>query len=213
MRLGRKYDIQQLYSEALTRLEFEFPSTLEGYDRSANSWTLISSSDLDVGCALVSAVINLGRENDILHILPVAFYIICRCHTGKELIEAMEQSEGPALRELSVFDRRAVIKGWHSLVERQATETLKWLVQEDIFITICTAYECPRNRRQHLHEYWFPQVSCSALEAWRSGWDEDYCKACALKSKELHDSGRRKIWEELPLFFGLPGWEELTKKT
>jgi hypothetical protein len=104
LRLGRKYDIQQLYSEALTRLEFEFPSTLEQYDRSsAYSWTLILSSGVHAGYTLVSAVINLGRENDILHILPLAFYIICSSHTAKELIEAMEQSEGSAL-ELSVFD-------------------------------------------------------------------------------------------------------------
>ena len=130
----------------------------------------------------------------------------------KEFVEVMERFEGSA-RELSVFDQRAVIKGWHTLVERQAKETLKWLVQDDTFATICTANACAANRRDRLHEYWFPHVSCSALEAWQLGWEKDFCKACMRKSKELHNTGRRKIWEELPLFFGLPGWEELTKKT
>jgi hypothetical protein len=63
-----------------------------------------------VGYDLVSAVVNLGRENGILHILPLAFYIICSSHTAKELIETMEQSEGSA-HELSVFDQKAIIKG------------------------------------------------------------------------------------------------------
>jgi hypothetical protein len=161
---------------------------------------------------ILFAVINLARENDTLSVLPVAFYMICSSLTAKELVEAMEGSEGSAY-ELSVFDQRAVIKGWNSLVERQATETFKWLVQEDIFATICTAYECPRNRRPHLHEYWFPRVNYSALVTWQLGWEKKYCKACLWKSKELHNAGRRKVWEELPLFFGLPGWEELTKKT
>jgi hypothetical protein len=157
-------------------------------------------------------IINLARETDILSVLPVAFYIICSAFTAKELVEAMEESEGSA-HELHVFDQRAVIKGWNSLVERQATETFKWLVQEDTFATICTTNECAINRRQHLHEYWFPRVNCSALVAWQLEWEKKYCKACMRKSKALHNAGRRKIWEELPLFFGLPGWEELTKKT
>jgi len=164
-----------------------------------------------VGHTLVSTIIDLARENDILHILPLAFYSICSSHTAKELLEASEQLEESA-HELSVFDQRVVIKGWHSLVERQATETFKWLAQEDIFAIICTGYACAKHRRNHLCKYWFPRVNCSALDAWQLGWEKDYCKACVSKSKELHDSGRRKIWEELPLFFGLPEWEELTKK-
>ncbi|KIM82681.1 hypothetical protein PILCRDRAFT_70265 [Piloderma croceum F 1598] len=209
LRLGRKYDIQQLYSEATKRLESEFPSTFEEFDNVADCFSLIDYDGDDKEISFT--IINLARENDVLSVLPGAFYAICTLHDMKEFVEAMERSEGSAT-ELSVFDQRVVIKGRHSLLERQATETYKWLWQEDTFAAICTANNCAKNRRELLHMYWFPQVSCSALATWQLEWEKNYCKACVRKSKELHNAGRRKIWEELPLFFGLPGWEELTKK-
>ncbi|KIM91580.1 hypothetical protein PILCRDRAFT_733 [Piloderma croceum F 1598] len=210
LRLGRKYNIQQLYSEALKRLEFEFPSTFEEYDRSSGSFTLIDVQDVGHDASLF-AVINLARENDILHILPAAFYIACTCLNGKEFIEAMESLEAPT-HELSVFDQRVVIKGWHSIVEKQAKTTFRWLVREDIFAPICTTDDCTNGRKDILIFMWFPKPDCMGLTPWLSWWNANCCNACIRKSKGLHDSGRRKIWEELPLFFGLPGWEELTKK-
>ena len=148
LRLGRKYDIQQLYSEALKRLELAFPSTIEEYDCSPDSFTLDDVWDMNYN-ALLFAVINLTRENDILHILPAAFYAACASLNGKEFIEAMENPEVNT-HELSVFDQRVVVKGWDSVVERQARTTFRWLTQKHSLAPICISDDCTHKKKDLL---------------------------------------------------------------
>lgn len=48
-----------------------------------------------------------------------------------------------------------------------------------------------------------------ALIRWKSAWENELCTECGKEAKEIHDAGREKIWEMLPLFFGLPSWTDL----
>ena len=205
LRLGRKYDIQQLQAEALRRLTFEFPSTLEEFDRLDTAYTLI---DCGVDTFLL-AVIHIARESDCLSVLPTALFQFCERYGVKGMIEALRQSDGTGY-EMSLADQRLAVAGWHTLIEMQAKETFAWLVNNDA----CPQPDaCGKGKNTILHTVWFPVPNSGmALMRWSSTWEKKFCKTCIRRSKLLHNEGRQKIWDELPGIFGLPGWEELTRQ-
>jgi len=143
-----------LYSEALTRLEYEFPSTLEGYDRSESCFSLIDVLDADRG-PVFFAIINLARENGILTLLPTAFYAIWSHLDVMEFFEAMEEST----HELSVPDQRTAIKGRDAMLCWQRISTFGWLEEEENFKPICTSNDCAKNRNKLLKNIYLPPSS------------------------------------------------------
>jgi hypothetical protein len=67
-----KYEITQLRKEAVARLTFEFPSTLEQWDNvSTEMMRLITREN-----GIVFDIIQLARQHDLLAVLPAAFYTI-----------------------------------------------------------------------------------------------------------------------------------------
>lgn len=211
LRLGRKYDIQQLHSEALKRLTFEFPSTLEEYDCSIENYTFIDDSDIDRSNLLL-AVIHLARETDNLSVLPAALYNFCFYYKIRAMIDFFQQSDGTSYA-MCLADQRTVIGGWHSLVEMQTKETFAWLANEDMFKDICiTDGVCTKSRNRLLLANWHPSPWCIALNAWAPHLEDGQCLGCIAKSKKVHNAGRQNVWNKLPSIFGLPGWEELKKQ-
>ncbi|KAF7362310.1 BTB domain-containing protein [Mycena venus] len=75
LKLGKKYDFRALLDSAVARLTFEYPATLEEYDRllcdDAPEYTPTRIVPYD---ALEFDVISLARESDIVSVLPSAYY-------------------------------------------------------------------------------------------------------------------------------------------
>jgi hypothetical protein len=208
LRLGRKYDIQQLQAEALRRLTFEFPSTLEEFDRLGIAYTLIDGDGINLATFFLT-IIHIARESDCLSVLPTVLFQFCERFGVKGMIGALQQSDGTGY-EMSLADQRLAVAGWHTLIEMQAKETFIWLVNNDG----CSQPDvCGKIKNNILHTIWFPVPrSGMALVRWDPTWEKRCCKACMRKSKLLHNEGRQKIWDDLPNIFGLPGWEELTRQ-
>lgn len=70
IRLGRKYDFRELLDLALARLNFEHPTTLHGYD----ALLLDRPTRIVATPSLSLDILALARENDILSVLPFAYY-------------------------------------------------------------------------------------------------------------------------------------------
>jgi hypothetical protein len=75
VRLGRKYDFEKLLCEAVDRLKFEYPATLDNYDLLKTGkpvrrpMTRVKFYD-----GIHFDVITLSRENEIYSVLPCAYY-------------------------------------------------------------------------------------------------------------------------------------------
>jgi hypothetical protein len=71
LRIGKKYDLKQLYHEAFSRLQYRFPSELEEWDNDFDHHSINEQP------GVAFDAINLLREVDIPLLLPVAFYMVC----------------------------------------------------------------------------------------------------------------------------------------
>jgi len=212
--MGRKYEIEQLRSEAVGRLTFDFPSTLDEYDQRTLDECRVYSSELDFPFHLFTTI-NLAREYNMLSILPAVFCRICSMLDIHHMVEAFEASDGTAYA-LSLLDQRVMIKGRYALTGTLAQRTFRWLTNEDVFTSICiTPQKCADKRKAFVVNYWLPTPTLSAMEPWKD-WEADwatyFCKPCIAKSKRLHHVGRQQMWNELPSVFGLSVWKDLTSK-
>ena len=206
LRLGRKYEIEQLRSEALQRLTHDYPPTLDRYDNIRTY--LISRGDIDLDLFFFT-IINLARKYDILSILPIAFLGLCLyCYDIKGMVDAFEKYD-QSPHSLSLPDQRVLLKGYSSLTNKliKTQYTLGWLKDY-------THQECSNSRRQIAMKYLPPQPAHMALAEWEN-WKEHMkyhlCRVCISKAEEQHNEGRREVWNELPSDFGLPEWGELVK--
>jgi hypothetical protein len=184
-----------------------FPSTLDQYDANGiQQITFETSLPFDVVC--------LAREAGIHCILPAAYYRYCEIFAEDGVLEGITRPDG-TLSTLSVQDQRAVMKGWHRLLQKQPSNTFQWMMFEleddREWFTACEARKpgCTFARKDLLCKFYPMESECRALQSWDPNWEVDMCSPCAELCKITHAHGRATIWEKLPSVFGLPNWDKL----
>ena len=72
--------------------------------------------------------------------------------------------------------------------------------------------KCDVVRRDIFYRSFRRYTYCVPLAQW-DPTDENagLCQFCVVTSKQLHNEGRTKVWQELPSTFDLPGWDELLR--
>jgi hypothetical protein len=125
LRLGRKYEIEHLRTEALSALSMAFPSTCDGF---------LALSDNGQGPiapypALFFDVIALAREADKLDILPAVYFSYCGSYQIDEVLGGIEREDG-TLSILSAEDQKSLLRGWHTLIDELPNQTLYWLLPD-----------------------------------------------------------------------------------
>lgn len=73
LRLGRKYDFEVLRIEALRRIFYEAPATLEEFDKRDSECRILYRGVP----AFWLDMLNLAREQDLQSVLPLALYMCC----------------------------------------------------------------------------------------------------------------------------------------
>jgi hypothetical protein len=210
LRLGKKYDLKQLYREAFTRLHHDFPSKLEAWDANA----LYDRISFQAG--LEFDTINLLREVDIPLFLPSAFVFVCQDvdFDVHEILGGIRRDDS-SLALLSMEDSAILLRGRQTLMDRQAESTFIWLDDEaagDIFPDCAQPPKCAAAREKIFYSLWHPLPLCIALADWDVRWEARLCKECIRQSKIKHHDGRQQIWKELPSIFGFPEWQQLPKE-
>lgn len=84
LRLGKKYEIDYLRDEALTRLTSEFPRTLKEMQLLPPEYSYIKHQK-----GILYDIINLARETAVYSILPVAFYLCLQDIVGHQSSSGM----------------------------------------------------------------------------------------------------------------------------
>lgn len=212
LRLGSKYFIERLRLDALNRLNCEYTSTF-------NQWEEIRLQKpilLRPHQGMSFDVINLARQNNILSILPAAFYD-CLDPTRNltwslaQIFDGFAQPNGH-VSILSPEDQKLCITGWWSLIRMQVEYTFGWIdPPADTQLARCRNTGCVDTRKS-LRLSLLPAIpNCLALEPWDDSWAEGMCKFCADAAKRSHRQGRLKVWSALPAVFGLPNWDEISQ--
>lgn len=81
IRLGRKYDFQELFNSAVERLAFENPTTFEGVDALLSTSLEYVPKRIIPYSGILFDIVTLARENNILSVLPCAYYRMVIKHT------------------------------------------------------------------------------------------------------------------------------------
>ncbi|KAJ7125130.1 hypothetical protein C8R44DRAFT_782400 [Mycena epipterygia] len=204
IRLGRKYDFRDLLDTALERITFENPATLEEYDMlPPKQYTTTRLVDYE---GILYDIVTLARENDILSVLPCAYYRAVKYYGRAELFDGVPRGDGTSAF-LAPIDQRRCVLGREKLIRTQSEPgyTFAWLrswTHGD-----CTDPKtCAEVRDSNMRKCW-GSAGLWALSPY-SEW-KPFCVSCKQHMKEEMVAGRKKIWEELPGFFDLLSWSEL----
>lgn len=114
LRLSTKYEISVLREKAATILSRCYPTTLADFDR----------LDRATSIRLCIAAVNLGRETNLLQILPTAFYFVA-------LLDVEEIANGMYGDHLRDAEFRVCIIGRDKLCEATRTITCQPLCNQE----------------------------------------------------------------------------------
>ncbi|KAF7370422.1 BTB domain-containing protein [Mycena sanguinolenta] len=187
IRLGRKYEFKNLLNLAVSRLTTEYPTTLEALDALSPELQTITGYP-----GVNFDVIVLASENDILSVLPSAYYY-CSIGLGSPgvLFEGIENADGTT----SALPPQGYTLGWvlDSAMVAGCTDPFKCRQAREMFARLCLD-------NAHLLAF----LGTSSLSEWCQ-----LCVVCHQYAKEAMNAGRIKMWAELPQLFDLSPWSEL----
>ncbi|KAJ7094266.1 hypothetical protein C8R44DRAFT_718388 [Mycena epipterygia] len=210
VRLGRKYDFKDILRTIVERLTYENPTTLEEYDAlrasrpSYSPTRIVYSSD-----GYYFDIISLARENNLLSVLPCAYFRALITSSPALIFDGIPRSDG-TIATLFPIDQRACILGRIKISHAQwdAGNTLGWMKDDVAGCTDPTVCMCQKS--SFIHKYVvkgslaaFPPLHLSFIDSL------GLCAVCKLDAITKTIAGRKKMWELLPTFFDLPPWGEL----
>ncbi|KAJ7686503.1 hypothetical protein B0H17DRAFT_940412 [Mycena rosella] len=204
IRLGRKYDFRDLLELAVERLIYENPPTLDGYMALSNPRYNMTCIESYTG--VYFDIITLARENNILSVLPCAYYRAVLF--SDQVFDGIEKKDGTST-SLAPIDQRRCVLGRESVLKQRFRPgyTLAWLRTWDDHDDNCTApSKCIKSRDELFRKYTVDDGRLLALATFQL---KGFCASCKGHANEAIVAGRKKVWEDLPGFFGLPPWDEL----
>ncbi|KAF7977014.1 hypothetical protein HWV62_4956 [Athelia sp. TMB] len=198
VRMGNKYQIDDILNNALRRLYYEFPDTLKDYDDTEDWSTIECSATINID------VVNLAREQNLLSVLPIALY----CHHNSGFISRMDIN---CTSGLSSIDERALLKASLPLLHLQAKTSFSWLTNGGSSDCLTPDY-CSKSRNHVLCSSFFFDPEWRGLNRWDDEWEDGMCGACIADAQKTFAAGRQQLWDQLPVLLGLPDWDELRKE-
>lgn len=205
LRLGNKYKIEVLRAEALKRLFHEYPLEVRDFDEMGH-WSMIES-----GAWVISDTVKLAREQNLLSVLPVALYIVCRDYSAEEIMGSISKSDGSLRPVLNSVDQCLCLAAYVRLLQTQGDTTLSWINSSSSYPHCEDSSTCCAVRQRLICKIFFPVAALGGLGYWEQDWEERMCESCVAIAKDLHDEGRANFWDALPSIFDLPEWAELKK--
>ncbi|KAJ6543576.1 hypothetical protein DFH09DRAFT_1390775 [Mycena vulgaris] len=217
LRLGKKYGIDELYEDAISRLEHDFPSTLLEYQELHGQTRSSFSVKLHIAPypALGFEVVNLARAYGLNQILPAALYICVTVHFNihdvkKAIQDGLVRDDGRVVH-LSEEDKDRCWNAIDKLIEAQRTTSFRYFydMPEDIISRYCSE----RSNCTSVVAYFrrltsYPPLCVIALRGMEI-LDQALCDECADHAVSVNRMGQTYIWQHLPSFFGLPPWADL----
>ncbi|KAF7368663.1 hypothetical protein MVEN_00190600 [Mycena venus] len=202
LRLGRKYEMKPLFDGALRRLTAVFPQSIEQYASGNMNKNIVFDNPEapDRRSEIVIDTIVLARTLELPFLLPSAFWFASTniLSIGTKNIGAI--SEG---------DRVTIFSAVNPLRVAYADYLFDWLDETKVEAAGCSLPQtCGPTKVSHSLNFWKPPGSALVL-SWRPAAAQGLCRSCAGLGKKRYGEGAKRLWKELPSFFGLPAWEEL----
>ncbi|KAF9556551.1 hypothetical protein CPC08DRAFT_641412 [Agrocybe pediades] len=194
LRLSTKYMIRYLRQRCISLLVAKIPNTFVGYEAKSLSPHERFRSDT------LMRAINLAKDNDVLEVLPYAYYCLSRFPHKRFL------KDRPG--DISWRDKMIVLIGRERLQWAQMSLSHKFLLVFQRAPT-CQSPLCAHTRSPHAEWHEIEKGGSHPLKAYE-GWNGlNICSACVEYSQVRHLEGRKEVWRLMPTWFELPSWEDL----
>ncbi|KAJ7629187.1 hypothetical protein DFH06DRAFT_1441715 [Mycena polygramma] len=202
LRLGRKYEMKPLYDIALSRLTVVYPSSVDRYAaRDMQKYIVFADpASRKKRQEIVIDSIVLARQLGLLALLPSAFWYF------STRIESLGNRDIDCILRA---DRDALFSAVVPLRVAYANYLFGWLDETVVSSPKCALPEsCGTTKVQYSLRLWKPP-GLPMRFIWDSDAELGLCRYCVAVGKKHHSEGAKRLWKELPSFFGLPPWEEL----
>ncbi|EIN14658.1 hypothetical protein PUNSTDRAFT_130283 [Punctularia strigosozonata HHB-11173 SS5] len=198
LEFGEKYDIEPLLEEAESRLCLEFPSTLDGWNKASESWSVIKEQD-----GIVELATNLIWRHNVSLALPIAMYAcslrpVVEIMDGRRYDSKLVLLSDPDLRARIVVGKDQISRAW------SASQFSKWLESDSPHAGCATKSSCLKGRFAIYRAIWDDFSVHTALDPWSEDWDRRLCARCVEVAQDKYEHGRQEIWAKLPEIFKLP---------
>ncbi|KDR68189.1 hypothetical protein GALMADRAFT_146439 [Galerina marginata CBS 339.88] len=206
LRLGRKYELDHLREEAIERLREDLPPTLILWDSQFgpnNKRTRPFTYEI---FDLIDVLLDSGVQS----LLPVAYYTCLSQYSLEQILEGLALADRPLLN-LPLQAKISLALGRDAL-SRAITYSLDWL-KENSLEGCSNRPSCTIARTLYLESairYWHAVLLFRPLgwAVWHNG-HTIFCASCAQRVAKKIEASRQKVWEELPVYFRLPKWDDL----
>lgn len=231
--MGRKYEMDDLASDAVTRLSDRIPTSLANYDdRRKDPKHPINhempASDVPgwIRANYVDAI-TLLDEMDLPHLLPYCFLAICtmdpRGTTATEdewhrtFVEFVLNGWPRGDNTSAIIPKKFVVNvlcGYNKLIRAEPKDTMTWFLSKNPNPSDC---EKPKRCQATRDEIWrfiswnHSTLGCLVYTYYTSDGIDTLCTTCDQLANTSVLAGRQVVWDKLPDMFGLPPWEELLK--
>ncbi|KAJ2913648.1 hypothetical protein MD484_g6758, partial [Candolleomyces efflorescens] len=200
LRLSTKYLARTLRTRCITLFTSKFPSTFTSYTQKSTS-----SSHERYKSDTVMSAISLALSTHVYSVLPYAYYCVARM----------------SLKRFMKSDRKCDVN-WETkcqcLVGRERLRWAEMSVSHSFLLVFqraptCQTLTCAHTRGPHAEWHILEAAkSPNPLRAYTRWSLLNVCRECEVYCQKVHLEGRESVWERLPSFFGLPGWETLRER-
>ncbi|KAJ7052905.1 hypothetical protein C8F01DRAFT_997400, partial [Mycena amicta] len=201
-RIGKKYGMDMLFNNAVTRLTAVFPATLDawmdaGQRRARAAVSCNTNSWVRYECAVATLI--LARKLDIQRLLPQIFLYFS--YPNKFGLLLSESAAAVADK-----DKATILAGFQRRLRAHRNVLFDWLEEDPA--CFLQGEECRVRRLEIGMTIWRPDEAGASL-AWKKRWGEGLCRTCQEAAKTSHELGAKAMWDGIPAMFNLPPWEEL----
>ncbi|KAJ7188732.1 hypothetical protein C8R46DRAFT_1341417 [Mycena filopes] len=209
VRLSRKYLFERLLNAAVDRLTFEYPTKFEDYEAQTGEGEKHSFTCILSYPGIHYDVITLARENNLLSVLPCAYYRATPRLAQDDLFDGIPRGDGTTATLLPIDQRRCVLGRQRlTLAQVEPGNTFGWLQAGRSPENCPDAEKCNAKRKSALCRTLLNgKLVALTRRVKTEGWNE--CVPCKQELEASIVPGRRRMWQELPSFYDLPPWAEL----
>ncbi|KAH6907636.1 hypothetical protein BKA70DRAFT_1428011 [Coprinopsis sp. MPI-PUGE-AT-0042] len=211
--LGNKYDFQHLLKDALGQFEESFPRQLTLFATNDFPKTGFAMDDFHTICNAVS----LAQEFKIETSLPALYYFILIQNDFPTILHTGLTSKSGDATEFDQKTQAALIASRDRIYDGMAKHQFRWLWPDSHLLPCkeCTKQATCRSAVEALLvKLWRPVPEVIRALRPYNKWilTTGLCAACASVVQSEFKKGQIAFWKELPTYFNLPPWEELSQR-
>ncbi|KAF7291750.1 F-box domain-containing protein [Mycena chlorophos] len=208
-RIGKKYGIQSLYDDAVSRLSSVFPSTVERWLHGSKP-RIASEPATNLRESIALQTLVLARELDLAELLPALFFWLSLDSSLPLIVDAH-------VAGVSREDILAVLDGVRRRRTAHKEIITKWLGSpaQAGARERCRTRDCLQQRPQLVLEIVADSSKDRDADAgasqwkWDTTWEKSFCAACITANKAAYEMAGKEMWAALPGMFGLGSWNEI----